>query len=258
MTAVFKQYTREMHQNFDYFATWAPNTVLALGDVGTARGHLFDPVTSLTELGIPFSSTLAGPESTFAYTSAGQVHVSVSPEVQLPGVLGVDPTLRLTVTFDQAKSTFFQAVRCETRRIADLAAVEAGIRELMAAKRWRSDYVVVTEVVRTGPAVILVSSRADTRVELEVSAEWVPAAVPLGGAAVGLGSALDPRSGLAAQVITPEGGLTPLFRGVAMRRTPLGRRRLRVRSHEVPADACERQLTPLSWAEFARDPVERI
>ncbi|MER7758655.1 hypothetical protein [Streptomyces sp. NPDC097619] len=259
MTAAFEQYTREMHEKFGYFAAWAPNTPLALGDVGTVRGHRFDPVTSLTRLEIPFAESSAGPESTFSYLSAGQVHTSVSPEVTLPAVAGaVEPSLRLTVTFSRAKSTFFQAVRCETRRIADLAAVETGIRERMTEKLWKSDYVVVTELVRTGPAVILVSSRADTRVELEVSAELVPAALPLGGAAIGLGSGIDPRSGLAAQVITPEGGLTPLFRGAGMRRPGIGRRRLRVRSHDTPPEVAERRLTPLSWAEFSREPIERI
>ncbi|MFD9333952.1 hypothetical protein ACFWBF_05980 [Streptomyces sp. NPDC060028] len=255
--AVFKQYTREMHKEFGYFATWAPNTELRLGDVGVIRGHRFDPVTSLAELGVAFPTSTTGPVSTFTYSSAGRVSASMSPEVGLPGLLGVDPTLVLTVTFTRKEATFFRAVRCEAQRIGDLPSVEASIRQLTAAKRWRGEYAVVTELVRTGPAIILVSSSSETSVEVQVTAESVPLPAPLSGA-VGLGVGTSASSGLAANVITPQGGLTPLFRAAAMRRVGIGGRRLRVRERPGAADSAARELTSVSWEEFAREPVQHL
>jgi hypothetical protein len=255
--AVFKQYTREMHEEFGYFATWAPNTTLRLGDVGIIRGHRFDPVTSLAELGVTFQTTSTGPVSTYTYSSAGRVSASVSPEVGLPGILGVDPALLLTVTFTRKEATFFRAVRCKAQRIGDLPSLEASILELTAARRWRREYAVVTELVRTGPAIILVSSSARTSVEVQVTAESVPLPTPLGGA-VGLGVGTSASSGLAANVITPEGGLTPLFRAAAMRRKGLGGKRLQVRDLPEATDSAARELTPVSWGEFAREPVQHL
>ncbi|MCT4353773.1 hypothetical protein M5362_11605 [Streptomyces sp. Je 1-79] len=260
MKPVFKQYTREMHKKFDYFATWQPNAALSLGDVGIVRGHQFDRITSLADMGVSFASSAAGPQSTLSYASDGQVEVSLSPEAQLPVGLGIEPALLLSVTFTRSQATYFQAVRCETRRIDDVLALEGRLRALTDSGEWRGEYTVVTELVRTGPAIILVSGRAGTRVELQVSAELAPLPQPV-GAALELGTATGAESSLAARVIVPEGGLTPLFRASAMRRKALGRRRLRVRSHPVAGESealAAPSLTPVSWDEFTREPVHKV
>ncbi|MFD6274188.1 hypothetical protein ACFWFI_01110 [Streptomyces sp. NPDC060209] len=242
-----------MYQKFGYFAVWMPNSAVSLGDVGVVRGHRFHRMTSLAELGVGFETAGPGTDGIYAYSSAGQVDVAVSGEVALPAVMpGVEPLLNVTVTFHSAHATFLRAARCATDTINDVLSLEQKIDDLREAGVWRREFVVVTELVRSGPAVILVSSRAGTRVEFQASAELVPMSLPLGGVAAGFGTSLS--SGLAAEVFVPEGGLTPLFGLSVHRRRPGGRRKLRVRGPGAEPSK-PRTLVPVSWDEFAHDPV---
>ena len=47
MTAVYEQYTQEMHSRFGYLATWLPNARIALGDVGVLKRDRFTVVTRI-------------------------------------------------------------------------------------------------------------------------------------------------------------------------------------------------------------------
>ncbi len=55
MGAVYQQYTEELHDKFGYLATWLPGTKLKLGDVGILKRDRFEFVTTLNDLGLPFT-----------------------------------------------------------------------------------------------------------------------------------------------------------------------------------------------------------
>lgn len=159
MAAIHKQYTDEMHRQFGYFACWLPNTRLALGDVGRLHHHQFDKVTSLTQLGVRFQVGAASEPVDLEYFSAGQVELSVHGEAQLAMDAVAEPLATLSVTFNRANATLFQAASCTTESVLNLPWLEQELRRLNCSDSWRRDYVVVTELVRTGTATILISSR---------------------------------------------------------------------------------------------------
>jgi hypothetical protein len=109
--------------------------------------------------------------------------------------------------------------------------------------------VVVTELVRTGPAVILVSSEKGAAAEVRLPAEALSEAMTI--ARVGGQLAVTSKSGLAARVVVSDGA-TPLFRAMRLRRSIAGRPRLRWRASGSVADPAVDMptLTPVTWDEF--------
>ncbi|MER5916815.1 hypothetical protein ABT124_42250 [Streptomyces sp. NPDC001982] len=255
-TAIHERYTKEIYDGLGYFAVWMPNSPVSLGDVGVLRGRRFHRMTSLAELGVVFDTVGPGAPMVHSYSSSGDVEVAVSGEATAPGVLGIEPQLTITVAFHQAHATYFRAVGCTEEVVGDHLALQRGIADLRKAGVWRSEYHVVTKLVKTGPAVILVSSRAGTRVEFQASADLAPVSLPLVSAGAGIGTSVG--STLAAEAVTLNGGLTPLFELSALRRSLNARPRLRIRGPGSPAGNASTdtwQLAPLSWEEFARDGV---
>ncbi|MCO6004174.1 hypothetical protein NE236_04205 [Actinoallomurus purpureus] len=250
MQAIHKHYTRELYKQFHYFATWMPHLVLALGDVGVLREHRFDRMTSLAELGVDFTTLDRGGRAEYSYSSTGKVDISLDGEMSVPLLPGGEPPLMLTVTFSGAHATYFRAAQCRSEAISDLPSLEKALIGLRQAGAWRLEYVVVTELVRTGPAVILVADQAGARANLRVTAESLPVPAPVGGAAALNGSV---TSGLAASVIAAEGDVTPLFRVAKLRRTLGGRPRINVRRPRGASSAPREvwDFAAVSWEEFA-------
>ncbi|MER5197456.1 hypothetical protein ACWD3J_28330 [Streptomyces sp. NPDC002755] len=278
-TAIHERYTKEIYDGLGYFAVWMPNSPVALGDVGVLRGRRFHRTTSLAELGVAFETVGPGAPIAHSYSSAGDVDVAVSGEVGTPEVLGLAPQLTVTVTFRDAHATYLRAVGCTEEVVGDHLALQRGIADLHKAGVWRRDHVVVTKLVRTGPAVILVSSSGGTRVEFQASVDLAPMSLPV--ASVGAGIGTSAGSALAAEAVALDGGLTPLFELSALRRGLNTRPRLRIRGpgagtgkaatgttaagttatgKAATANAATGtwQLAPLSWEEFAEDSVSPV
>jgi len=245
MPAVHRQYTRELYAEFHYFATWMPNVGLSLGDVGVLRDHRFDRMTSLTEMGVSFTSLEHPGRAEYSYSSTGKVEISVDGALSAPALPGGDSSVALTVAFSDACATYFRAAQCRSAVIGELPKLARDLRELRQAGEWRPEYVVVTEVVRAGPAVVLVSNQAGARARLRVTADSLP--VPGIGAGGGLGASV--ASGLAASVIVADGEVTPLFRAAKLRRARGTNPRLIVRG-----PAADPGLVGASWDDFAGDP----
>jgi hypothetical protein len=242
MAAVHEQYTREMHEKFGYLACWLPSERLALGDVGRLSDHRFEKITTLAALGVAFSSARESFPAELEYSSPSHVAVSADATVGLSAAAALSA---LSITFDRAGATFFQAADCVLESVGDLPALESSLLGLCDAGVWRSEYVVVTQVLRTGPTAILVSDQRGARIELRADTEGLTGQLPVARAAGRL--SVTARSGLAASVIAPDGA-TPLFRAVQLRRKLLGRRRLAFRSGDDPV---ELELAPATWAEQA-------
>ncbi|MFJ5645637.1 hypothetical protein [Streptomyces sp. NPDC093223] len=257
--AIHEQYTKEIYDGLGYFAVWMPNSPVALGDVGFVRGRRFHRMTSLADLGIAFETVGPGAAVVHSYASESGVEVSVNGDVATPDVLGIAPQLTVTVTFHRAHTTYLRAVDCTEEAIRDHLALQRGLTELRESGVWLGEYVVVTKLVRTGPAVIMVSSQAATRVEFQASAgDLAPLSLPVGSAGAGVGTSVG--SSLAAEAVALDGGLTPFLELSALRRGLSARPRLRLRgpgtgSKPDGTSGGRWELAPLSWEQFAEDGV---
>jgi hypothetical protein len=243
LSSIHEGYTRELYDEFKYFACWLPNSRLALGDVGTIDGRRFERLTTLTELGVPFEVGESSVVGELEYSTSGLVDVSVSGDAQVGGQAAV----AVSIMFTGRGATFFQAGGCVSTMLTGLPALE---KRLLDLPDWRPGYAIVSELVRTGPAVILVSGEKGASVDLQVSADALTGAVPIANAGANLG--LSGKSGFAARMAVTTGA-TPLFRAVRLRRPIVGRRRLRWRSSGAAptSGAAQSALTSVTWDEFA-------
>lgn len=216
MAAIYERYTKEMLAQFDYRAAWLPNTHLELGDVGILRRDGFERRTSLAELDIPFTTRECDHSIDLDYCSADNVSISVNGAAGSP----VAP-LRITVSFTHEHSVVFQAKACRATEIANRHTLGRSVLALAESGRWPQGHVVITELLSTGPAVVLISNNRDARIELAAPVPTpVVDALPLASAASASLEIVSLR-GIGVKIVAPD-GLTPLFRASGVQRRLFG------------------------------------
>jgi hypothetical protein len=250
MVALYERYTEEMRSEFDYLSTWLPNAHVELGDVGVLRRDRFERLTSLGALGVDFAVRERDRGVDLDYASAG----GVSVEVNGAGEGSPAAEQRICVSFGREHGVLFQAMACRITEVADRQALGRVVLALADEGRWDARHVVVTEVVNSGPTVVLMSDRCDARIDLMArlpDVVAVTAGFPLASLSAGLSvvSAL----GIGVRIIAPQ-GLTPLFRVSGVRRRLVGADRFETRGSgaapPLPAD------DSLVFAELTYEDVE--
>lgn len=248
MKHLHDDYTREVHGALGYFAAWLPGATITLGDVGLVSGRRFRRETTLTELGVDFAVSSPTPIGDLEYATKGSVEVSSIAAGEIPGTAAA----KVLLNFSASGATFFQAGGCATQTIVDLPALG---RVLARKHEWNRRYVVITEVVTSGPIVVLVSSERGATAELHASA--TPTESPLLGAAR-TGLDVTARRGFAAHLASDRGA-TPLFQAMFLRKRPYRGGTMEYRNEVPPEDqdtrdtATELVLGRLTWDEFAAE-----
>jgi hypothetical protein len=252
MVAIYEQYTEEIHREFGYSATWLPNTKLSLGDVGFFRRNRFDRVTSLSEMGVSTAVGEPGEPSDLEYSSADQIQFSWHADAEGNPASATGASTTISVLFSRAHAVVFQALASRVVAIGDLAALAAALLPLGEGGIWQRDYAVITELVRTGPSAVLVSSQANARADFRVRADALAGPCTLAQAAANL--SMISASGVAVKALAP-GGLTPMFRACAFRSRLRKKPRLEYRGendapdHVKATDLRALEFGPLSYAD---------
>lgn len=228
MAAVYRQYTREMYNKFDHLACWLPHSRMDLGDVGRFDGYRFERLTSLRELGVPFEVGQDSLPADMEYASANAVTVSAGVEVGVGPKPAEGSSSLLSITFAKEGSTFFQAADCVIERATNLPALGEALLPLCRNGLWQKGFTVVTTVVRTGPAVVLVSSSRDGRIEFRLGSEQF--GVPTSVARVAGRLEVVSKSGL--EYSTTAEGMTPLFEAMHMKKQLGGKSQLVFKGEE--------------------------
>lgn len=252
VAAMFERYIKEMRAQFDYLSAWLPNAHLELGDVGILRRDRFERQTSLTELDIPFTTRERNHSVDLDYCSAGDVSINVTGAAGSPQV----GPLRIAVSFTGEHSVVFQAKACHVTEIANRHTLGRTVLALAESGQWQRDHVVITELLSTGPAVVLVSNNRDARIEMASSIPAVAAdPLPLASAS----AALDIISsrGIGVKIIAPD-GLTPLFRAAGVQRRFLGDARFKRRGEDNSDGDFASTVRPDGPAEFIELTYEDI
>lgn len=271
MASIPELYTRQMHEEYHYLACWLPSTRMALGDVGLLSQHMFKKLTTLAELGIPFTRD---PDSPVADLSTSTTAYTVVSSTARVGGVDAEPANNLSITFSRSGATLFQASGCVVERIGNLPALDAALRTGYAQGTWRLEYVVVNEVLRTGPTAVFVAKQRGATLDLRISASEPTGLLPV--ASTTATSVVTARSGIAADVLAPDGA-TPLFKAMRLRKKPLSRGTLVFRSdagdesddngdRDAPArdagaggptEQDETQMVRVTWADLAGNDTGR-
>lgn len=238
---------QELYEHFGYLATWLPGVPISVGDIGTVRHGRYERITSLEQLGVAVSVLSSGEIRQLDYASAGHLDIGWSAQAE-GGSVAPGTGARVRVELSRAYAVLFQALDASTRAIEDLNALRDELGKLAAAGVWRREYVVVTEVVRTGATVVLMAGGSGGRMDFTLDAPV--AAGPLGLVHAAGGLAVASEAGMAVRVVAPQ-GLSPLFRASSLRSTISRRPRLVSRGEGADVDNADPdswELRPITYA----------
>ena len=174
MESIADQYLNEMHDEFHYFATWAPTETYHIGDILEKRGkNEYEYRSNLTRIGVDFEVLPDEAKHNFHYQSVGNVSISqkVTGKV-MAGIKGLDiGDAGLVVQFNKEKAIAFEAAGVQHQKIADLNRLEKDLILKKKSGDWESDWVVVTDLMIADSGTVLISQGKGGTIELRAKAD---------------------------------------------------------------------------------------
>lgn len=206
-----KKYTNELRKQFGYFATWLPGTPLKLGDVGVLRNNIFTKLTNLSELGVEFEIFEDKTPSDLEHTTKGAVSMSVKSAgaASLPGSSLQVMDAGLTLEFSKENAIYFLAKGTTSPSIKDQIKLGQKIVKFFEDGKWDKDWAVITEVVNSKSATIIISSSSEGKIELKVNGDVEIGSIDLADSSIGF--ELVTSKSLSTKILA-ESKLTPLFK----------------------------------------------
>jgi hypothetical protein len=161
-----------------YHAAWLPNVKLDLGDIGVLKNDFFEPVRNLNDIGIVFQERPDNSPSTLDIVSDEGVSITFKlagqTNPQVPNVPAADAGV--SVEFGSKGAFLIQASDVFQPSICDVAKLQDDVLNAYAEGKWRLEWAVITRLVRSSNAMILVSRSSSAKIEMSASGQ-----VPAGG-----------------------------------------------------------------------------
>jgi len=255
MSTIQRQYTDEIQRHLGFLATWPPNDSVHLGDVGRLNGRIFERSTTLDAQRIPFVIRVANNQSSYEYLSENAVTLQAKAAGETPtsGSFLARAEAGVSIRFNRDNAIVFQASRCIVSSIENESDVGKEVLARYDYGDWERDLVVVTSLVQSSAATVLISSGGTAQLDLATSTDLGAAGI------INLSSlAADVRvvhsSNVGARFIAVE-GLTPLFRASGIRRSVFGAPSF-TRRGEQPSTLGVNDAAPVSWGSITYEDVE--
>jgi len=210
-TSIAKVYADTVKKNQRVlYGVWEPGFPVKLGDYGIMNGNIFVQIGNISELHDLKSLTIKTRKDDTKdekfFTSQHGVEFTLNPKGS--GVInGVETNASIDISFSKENSIFFNAAECAYEMIENK--YELGRRLLdihrKSKETWRREFVVVTDLVVSKRALILISTASDYAISFEADAKTP--IIDLAKASIGLTLKSQKSSGY--KVVTEE-GLIPL------------------------------------------------
>jgi hypothetical protein len=184
--------------------------------------HIFEQITTLARLGISFETRQAESTADYEYTSSNGVSINFKAAGQLPA-LGSALTATdngVTVEFATENAVLFQAAHCRETIILGLDGLASQIISKHETGEWQTGYAVVTSLVSSAAATILVSSGKNGRIDLLANTRVGGGGLVL--ADLNLNLCVAHASNMGTRIVAAT-GLTPLFRTSGLKKRLFGR-----------------------------------
>ena len=217
--SVHKLYAEDVYKGLGYRPTWLPGTPVALGDVGVIEDGIFRPVTTLRRLGIPFEIKVDTERDAINFASKKGVSMSFKAGGEVNGKFKAITTVEagVLIEFSREGAVAMQLRDVSFNRIKHQHVLaHALLRSLAVAdesKQWQRNWVVIAEVARAKRATIVISGSGNSRLELKASGSAAPVSLADVSAALSVATETE----ISMKVIA-ESGLTPLYRGLRVKR----------------------------------------
>lgn len=248
MTSLAEHYTKEIYSERRYWATWEPNVHLRLGTCGPVEEGAFRPEGHLSDYHIAFSiehdpapsdtdySSRQGLQITFQ-TRAGSNAIETIPQ----GIAG------MRVKFSRKQAVVVAVKGGREHRIADQNQLRR--RLLESAEKPEGipqKWFVITHLVECASASVVVAQGSGAEFVVSAQADFSAGMTDLASAELGL--AVQAESNIGYKMLAARGA-TPLFRGLRLKRSLLGKQQLETlgpATAEEELHAAFEEITPES------------
>ena len=210
MVSPQKFYVQEISKKTNYRANWLPDKPMNIGDIGKLSDGIFTLYSTLEQQGIPIRVRESGSSLNLDYTSNDSVKITngLDTSVSAAGIPGAAGKLLYKIDFQRSEGVVFQITDSKKIIIENLSEIENSILEKYKKSVWDLGWVVVTEVVKTDSATIIINTGGSNTLEFEVSGDVGIKSVNLADTSLGL--KLLRESGSSTKIIA-QTNLTPLY-----------------------------------------------
>jgi hypothetical protein len=170
MSNICDIYTKAVYTNLrPLFANWEPGKPIKLGDYGLLKKKSFNYLGNINQFGITFKIRKDKTHNNQRFTAGNNTDFKIIPKGEISPA-GIQCILAsLEVDFKSENGVFFNAAGCEHNLIENKSDVEKKILRLYEEKKWKKRWVVITELVKSKSATILISGNKTSSILLEAS-----------------------------------------------------------------------------------------
>jgi hypothetical protein len=205
----------------NYFATWLPNQVLKLGDVGVLDGNFFVRLSSLEDFGISFGVRDDPDPSPIDYVSEESVEVTFKAAGESNSSLPSIPEAKagVGVEFSSKGAFVVKAEESYEPSIENILDIQRAILKAFQEGRWDRSWAVIVKLVKTPTATVLVSNSSASKLELAVEGDISSGAIDLGSGSISFG--VKTQRGDVLKIIGAK-NISPFFQLAKIKRRFLG------------------------------------
>lgn len=182
MASPVRLYQEEMHENLGFFPTWFPGDFMEIGDLGILDAGRFRKMSSLKELGIPFTTTSWASKQDVQYTSTKGTTIKPSAGASVPGIAKAE----ITINFSRAGAFVFHATGLTPHQIENRSAVAEAIVAAYRRNKWDKKWLLVESLHRAQLATIIVSQDSESGIVLVANVNAPLVAISLADPQIGL------------------------------------------------------------------------
>jgi hypothetical protein len=204
MSSPVRTYQTEMHRNLGFFATWLPGDPIEIGDAGVLAEGRFRRLSSLRDLGIPYSQNEVGNSQSVQYTSADGTKIGSTTGATVKGIAKA----QIEIDFSADGAFVFHATGLRARRIRDLTSVGHDVVRAYRKQRWRKEWLLVETLHTADCATIILSQDKSAKLVLTAKADALVSTLSLADPSIGL--QVSSSHGKLVHVVGAQ-GLRPLF-----------------------------------------------
>jgi hypothetical protein len=166
---ISEQYMNEMHEQFDYFATWEPGTPLHIGDIGELNHNEFSYLSNLDAKGINFvtQNDPAKGELKFSSSTGIRILTKLDANAALPEFNLNIGDIGIGVHFGEERGIVFEASGVEHQMIKDVDKLDQMILQAYNNNQWKDDWVVISDLMVADSGTVLISKGNDATVSLK-------------------------------------------------------------------------------------------
>ncbi|MEU2265087.1 hypothetical protein ABZ568_01270 [Streptomyces olindensis] len=232
MRSVLKAYWKQTRSSFNRLPVWLPGNPIALGDIGVLNPDDWYKKTDLAREGVSVMTDEVGVPSDYNYSAGASVSFVTGGSVGEAANTSWLPSGHVGVLLDFRRIGAFvlKAKSVRVTRIGNLAEVEARVIDLYRQKKWKREWVIVTEVAVGGPVVVLIADQSKAKAGVNLGADAVIGEFDLGRIRGNFGVGFE--QGLAAKFTTQNKSVV-LWRGMYVSDGLIGSAKLKHRGEPV-------------------------